>query len=275
MIDSGIISTNNLKHTPATLATFGSVTNICIGDADMSIVTEKRCGTCGKIKSLSEFPVEKRRKSGYSSRCLKCRNEYQRAYIEANREKVLENKRRWNKENPEKHRQHNKKYRNTHLEIVSAKDRIWKALNLDKIHAWYSANSASVKARNKKWHADNPDKAKQLRRNWMENNREKERANSRKWKSENPDKVREGLLVRRARKLGAGGKITANEWNALKELYSFTCLCCKRQEPEIKLTVDHVVPLSVGGTNTIDNAQPLCLSCNCSKGTKTIDYRGL
>ena len=32
------------------------------------------------------------------------------------------------------------------------------------------------------------------------------------------------------------------------------------------LTVDHIVPIRRGGRNSRNNAQVLCLSCNCSKG---------
>jgi 5-methylcytosine-specific restriction endonuclease McrA len=39
------------------------------------------------------------------------------------------------------------------------------------------------------------------------------------------------------------------------------------------LTEDHVVPLSLGGSNDIDNIQPLCKSCNSSKRGRHIDYR--
>lgn len=60
---------------------------------------------------------------------------------------------------------------------------------------------------------------------------------------------------------------------ALKEQYGFTCLACGRAEPEIVLTIDHVVPVSLGGSNKISNLQPLCESCNNRKGDTVVDYR--
>jgi 5-methylcytosine-specific restriction endonuclease McrA len=51
-------------------------------------------------------------------------------------------------------------------------------------------------------------------------------------------------------------------------------LACGQREPEIKLTIDHVVPLVRNGSHDKSNIQPLCLSCNDSKGTKVLDYRG-
>lgn len=93
------------------------------------------------------------------------------------------------------------------------------------------------------------------------------------YRKKNAAKLRIDCINRRAKKKGNGGTHTLKEWNALKERYDYTCLCCKRQEPEIKLTEDHITPLSKGGVNSIDNIQPLCLSCNCSKNDKIIDYR--
>ena len=70
-----------------------------------------------------------------------------------------------------------------------------------------------------------------------------------------------------------GGKHSFAEWNALKKFYDFMCLCCKQKEPQIKLTEDHIVPISVGGSNDISNIQPLCQHCNSIKWTKVVDYR--
>lgn len=63
------------------------------------------------------------------------------------------------------------------------------------------------------------------------------------------------------------------EWTALKVAYGFRCLACGQHEPDIKLTIDHVLPLSLGGTNAIGNIQPLCGPCNSSKGATEKDYR--
>lgn len=63
------------------------------------------------------------------------------------------------------------------------------------------------------------------------------------------------------------------EWESLKRLYGNKCLCCEKKEPEIRLTVDHVIPLSRGGDDSIENVQPLCLHCNLKKSTKSISFK--
>ncbi len=66
---------------------------------------------------------------------------------------------------------------------------------------------------------------------------------------------------------------TWEEWNDLYNEFDGRCVKCGAYLPIEKMTDDHIVPVSAGGLNTIDNIQPMCLSCNCSKGCKTIDYR--
>ena len=91
-----------------------------------------------------------------------------------------------------------------------------------------------------------------------------------KWERNNRDKCRACDARREALKLNSSGHFTAQEWTDLCDKYGNICLKCRKKK---KLTVDHIIPLIKGGSNYISNVQPLCLSCNSSKGTKIIDYR--
>lgn len=77
---------------------------------------------------------------------------------------------------------------------------------------------------------------------------------------------------RRANKTNNGGSHTFAEWETLKAQYDWICPCCKSKEPKIKLSQDHIIPLSKGGSDNIENIQPLCLPCNKKKHTKVIRY---
>lgn len=77
---------------------------------------------------------------------------------------------------------------------------------------------------------------------------------------------------RRAIKNKAEGFHTFGEWELLKKQYGYTCPSCGKKEPEIKLTEDHIIPLSKGGSNYIENIQPLCRNCNSKKQIKIIKF---
>lgn len=69
----------------------------------------------------------------------------------------------------------------------------------------------------------------------------------------------------RARKRGIPGHLETAAWIALCEKHAWACVRCGKGAEYI--CIDHIKPLGKGGTNTIDNVQPLCRSCNLGKGS--------
>ena len=80
---------------------------------------------------------------------------------------------------------------------------------------------------------------------------------------------------RRARKLASEGSFTTKEWEDLLSKHP-CCPGCGREWSQIPppsnresvITRDHIEPISKGGSNYIENIQPLCYSCNSKKGDR-------
>lgn len=144
------------------------------------------------------------------------------------------------------------------------------------VKKWQQENKDRMVANATRWQKENPEKQKAAIKRWKEKNPEKVKQYSEgynkthNWKKENPERNVANVQRRNARIKGNGGSYTAEEWLELCERYDNRCLCCGEQKP---LTVDHITPISRGGSNSIDNIQPLCLECNCRKFQKIIDYR--
>ena len=55
--------------------------------------------------------------------------------------------------------------------------------------------------------------------------------------------------------------------NLIKKTYGKKCYICNEAPGD---TIDHVIPLSKGGTNDIENLRLACYNCNWKKGDKLL-----
>jgi 5-methylcytosine-specific restriction endonuclease McrA len=103
-------------------------------------------------------------------------------------------------------------------------------------------------------------------------------AKHREWQAKNPHKRREHEATRRAKKSGDNERYTAADIESLMNHQRSRCVYC-RQSIKTKFHVDHILPLSKGGTNGKRNIQLLCQPCNQTKHARhPIDFaqsRGL
>ncbi|MCC6591602.1 MAG: HNH endonuclease [Bryobacterales bacterium] len=123
----------------------------------------------------------------------------------------------------------------------------------------------------------NPDKYREQSRRRYQKNLALYRAYQRKWNRNHPEYVVTRKLERKRAIRRAHGSHTADEFRALVHFYGSRCLCCGRPngapQSDQEIVRDHIVPISKGGSNGIDNIQPLCRACNSSKSDRAIDYR--
>lgn len=78
-------------------------------------------------------------------------------------------------------------------------------------------------------------------------------------------------LKRRSAKLGIPMEVTPGEIRLLFSVFDGCCsYCSKRPEKARNLHLEHIVPLSENGRNTLENLLPACIHCNTKKGVKPI-----
>jgi 5-methylcytosine-specific restriction endonuclease McrA len=61
------------------------------------------------------------------------------------------------------------------------------------------------------------------------------------------------------------------KWRRIRQQVINRDRCCQACGTEEMLTVDHIVPRTLGGDDNLNNLQVLCSSCNSSKGGRFFD----
>lgn len=125
-----------------------------------------------------------------------------------------------------------------------------------------------IKEYKKRYRDKNRERLNLLSRLYTKLNPEKRRLAKRKWAYNN--KLYKSVLNRNwnAKKLGAIGSFTVEEYELKLKEFNYKCGYCLDGNA---YTIDHIKPLSKKGTNFIDNIMPACLRCNGQKRDYTIE----
>ena len=218
------------------------------------------CGCCREALPAEAFFTNRARPSGVTSQCKACLKAKRKPRSDEARSRDIERKRvarladptasaqaqrDWKVKNPDKVRQHRQKFKERHPERVREWDRAYKAAAQEKLAAhaaaYYLRHTESVKARARAWQAANPQKVSEKRQRYR---------------------------ARRAAALEGPVDIDA--------LWTGFCAICKdpidptlRRPNVMCRSIDHIVPLSRGGSHTQDNLAWVHLLCNMRKGNRT------
>lgn len=200
----------------------------------------KRCTKCLRLKRVTSFSYDKRRPEGRQSHCRACMAARVRIYIRMNKEKVRVAK---------------KLYYLRNVGKIKAK-----------VRRYELKNRTRVRRAHQKWVERNRDRANAYSNAWYYKNTDKCRESTSRWERQNPEKVKAKVHRRLAKLKAASGTFTGKQLKKVLGKYGRCCVYCAGPYEAI----DHVIPLSRGGTNYPSNLRPCCSSCNSSKGSKLL-----
>jgi len=131
---------------------------------------------------------------------------------------------------------------------------------------------AKTKITSAKWRNENRERFREMQRAWRMANPEKQKSLEQLWEKANPDRRRSHTRNYRSRKRSARGTHTHYDIEFLKTKQKNRCAICKA-DISATFEVDHITPLVAGGSNSRENLQLTCASCNRSKNDKhPIDF---
>jgi 5-methylcytosine-specific restriction endonuclease McrA len=209
----------------------------------------KRCGKCRIVKPSSEFGPSRGTKTGLKSSCRECANATLKVAYQADPDKARLRRRSAYWSNPEAERQKHK--------------------------IWVEANRTEITERRKVYVSKNKGKVASYRRSYYHKNRVRLIEYSKNWKNINPTAYRVIVHTRNRNRInklrGADGRLSSAEWMEIQHNFNYSCAYCLRHATELDtpLEVEHMVPISRGGTAFPSNVVPSCRSCNRSKLNKT------
>lgn len=213
--------------------------------------------------------------------------EYNRAYYASHRKEISEQRKGYYQKNQEHLRQYSAQYRVEHPEEVKQSNARYNEEHTEQRRTskkrYNAAHRQERKIYKDAWHEEHREEQRQYSAEYNATHHEerlsyyrqrrtehREELNARNRHYRNTDRARMLHRMhennRRARKLAAPGIHTAQDVRKQYERQHGTCYWCGKKS--IKYHVDHVIPLSRGGSNWPDNIVIACPTCNLKRTNK-------
>jgi 5-methylcytosine-specific restriction endonuclease McrA len=133
---------------------------------------------------------------------------------------------------------------------------------------WNARNRVALSACRKAWKKANPAKVRASEARYYQTHKPQIFAKVKRQKAAKPGLRTAQRRAYRARKQHApGAGLTAGQWASVVADSLGICVYCNDRKP---LELEHVDPLSGGGSHDIDNAAAACKNCNSAKQEKPL-----
>lgn len=233
-------------------------------DANPIIHPERICTKCGLSKPLTkEFWVPcspKQNKTGWQNYCRACINERARIREKARRQA-----------DPEAYRAKAREYYHKNQKRIRANSRRYLEENRERItanaRAYRERNREKISAKQREYRLTHMEYFRDKARAFRAAHPERHRALARKYRKAHMAEVLVRNRRRRARERNAPGQITKADVDRQYKAQRGKCWYCLCDISK-KYEIEHMVPLSRGGTNYANNIVLACSKCNRSKSDK-------
>ena len=216
------------------------------------------CPYCNVASEESNFRPGRKK-------CRDCEAKDRRSWRAANPEYLREYDRDYYQENKEHRHAYNVAYYMMHQESGKERARKWAREHPEerraKAREWYADNREHWKAGNKAWLKAHPEK--------MERMRQQTNMRRARWEKEHPDRSRDKCARRRALTCGVATAERFSRTDVWKR-DSGVCHICGQVCDERNWHLDHLVPLTRGGTHQPANVAVAHPRCNMSRGNRSI-----